>query len=245
MKKISIIIATYNAEATLKRCLESIICQKTEEIELLIIDGYSKDQTLDIIKSYIKYVDMLISEPDKGIYDAWNKGINKASGQWIMFMGADDCLLSNALSKYLKFIETVDYKKIDYISATNEYVDNKGNVLMTLGEPYLWKKFKKYMCVAHVASLHNAQLFKTVGLYDLRYKICGDYELLMRKKLNSLFLNDIIAQMKMGGMSLSFNAVYETMKIRQKHSSVSNLLNILLTIKGVIWVIWRKYLTLN
>ncbi len=245
MKKISIIIATYNAEATLKCCLESIICQKTEEIELLIIDGHSKDQTLNIIKSYIKYVDILISEPDKGIYDAWNKGINKASGQWIMFMGADDCLLSNALSKYLKLIESIDYKKIDYISARNEYIDNNGNVLMTLGEPYSWKKFKKYMCVAHVASLHSAQLFKTIGVYNLTYKICGDYELLMRKKLNSLFLNDIIAQMKMGGMSLSFNAVYETMTIRKKYSSVSNLLNILLTINGIIWVIWRKYLTLN
>ena len=245
MKKISIIIATYNAEATLELCLKSIICQKTEEIELLIIDGCSKDKTLDIIKSYIKYIDILISEPDKGIYDAWNKGIHKASGQWIMFIGADDCLLTNALSKYLKLIETIDNKKIDYISATNEYIDNNGNILMTLGEPYSWEKFRKYMCVAHVASLHSAQLFKTIGFYDLTYKICGDYELLMRRKLNSLFLNDAIAQMKIGGMSLSFDAVYETMKIRKKHSSVSNLLNILLTIKGVFWVIWRKYLTLN
>ena len=74
MKLLSIIIATYNAGNTLDACLTSITKQKSSEIELLIIDGGSSDKTLDIIHSYGDKIDVLISEPDKGIYDAWNKG---------------------------------------------------------------------------------------------------------------------------------------------------------------------------
>ena len=76
MKKISIIIATYNAGNVLQRCLDSIRPQKLDEIELLIIDGNSKDDTMDIINKNSDIVDYWVSEPDRGIYDAWNKGMN-------------------------------------------------------------------------------------------------------------------------------------------------------------------------
>ena len=88
--KISIIIATFNAELRLSRCLDSIISQKTEEIELLIIDGGSVDGTLKLIDSYKGCIDFVLTEKDNGIYDAWNKGIRQAKGEWIMFLGADD-----------------------------------------------------------------------------------------------------------------------------------------------------------
>ena len=102
--KISIIIATYNAGKTLARCLQSIREEKTNEIELLVIDGGSKDNTLDIINTYQDTIDYSCSEPDKGIYDAWNKGISHAKGDWMMFIGADDYLVGNALSDYLNKI---------------------------------------------------------------------------------------------------------------------------------------------
>ena len=72
--------------------------QKTSDCELIIIDGDSSDSTLEIIKSFGDEIDVLISEPDNGIYDAWNKGINVSQGKWIMFLGADDQLFPNALS---------------------------------------------------------------------------------------------------------------------------------------------------
>ena len=97
-KKISIIIATFNASATIKRCLDSIVPQLTEECELVIIDGGSKDSTNEIIDSYGDKIAIHVSEPDKGIYDAWNKGIRLSSGEWVAFIGADDVLLSGALN---------------------------------------------------------------------------------------------------------------------------------------------------
>ena len=97
---ISIIIATYNAERTLEETLKSIVCQDYKNIELIIVDGVSTDATLDIIQRYNKIVATLISEPDKGIYDAMNKGLGIASGDWCLFLGADDILYDkNVISK--------------------------------------------------------------------------------------------------------------------------------------------------
>ena len=100
MKKISIIIATYNAEKTLQRCFDSIRNQKNEKIELIVIDGNSNDNTLSIIESNADIVDYYVSESDKGIYDAWNKGVKVSTGEWIEFLGADDKLLPDSLPLY-------------------------------------------------------------------------------------------------------------------------------------------------
>ena len=125
--KISIIIATYNASKTLKTCLDSIVPQLCTEAELIIVDGASKDNTNDIIKSFGDNVSVHISEPDKGIYDAWNKGVALSHGEWVMFIGADDILLSNAVSTYLNTIKnTADIDSYDYICAHNEYVNEEG-----------------------------------------------------------------------------------------------------------------------
>ncbi len=236
--KITIISATYNAESCLKELLNSIIPQKTSEIELIIIDGCSQDKTRKIIKEYEAYIDYWISEPDKGVYDAWNKGIKAATGDWIMFLGADDILLPNAFETYLSLLKSKDFSDYDYISSKNEYVDNQGRVLKILGEPASWNLMKKYMSAAHVASLHNkVNLFGRAGLYDLRFNICGDYELLLRKKdiLKYFFIDSsLIARMKVGGMSFSIQAIIEAYKIRRLHKTINPLFNIIRLIKESI-----------
>ncbi|WP_298453600.1 glycosyltransferase family 2 protein [uncultured Prevotella sp.] len=234
---ISIIIATYNASKTLKTCLDSIVPQLCSGTELIIVDGGSKDNTNDIIKSYGDKVSVHISEPDKGIYDAWNKGVALSNGDWIMFIGADDILLPNAVSTYLNTIKnTADIDSYDYICAHNEYVNEEGKLLKVLGEEPKWNKMRRYMAAAHVASLHNRKnLFNVIGLYNLNLKICADYELLLRKKdtLNSLFINAHIAKMKVGGMSFSISAINETKKIREMHHSVNALLNNILYVRDL------------
>lgn len=234
---ISIIIATYNASKTLKTCLDSIVPQLCSGTELIIVDGGSKDNTNDIIKSYGDKVSVHISEPDKGIYDAWNKGVALSNGDWIMFIGADDVLLPNAVSTYLNTIKnTADIDSYDYICAHNEYVNEEGKLLKVLGEEPKWNKMRRYMAAAHVASLHNRKnLFNVIGLYNLNLKICADYELLLRKKdtLNSLFINAHIAKMKVGGMSFSISAINETKKIREMHHSVNALLNNILYVRDL------------
>lgn len=245
MIQISIIIATYNASATLRQCLYSLVPQLSEQSELIIIDGGSTDTTPDIITSFNNNIAYAISESDNGIYDAWNKGVKAAKGKWIAFIGADDVLLPNAIQGYLDVItKTKDIDDYDYICAHNEYVDFNGKLLKLLGEEPIWDVMRKRMAPAHVASLHNKKnLFETIGYYDYEhFHICADYELLMRKKnkLKYLMIPNHIARMKVGGMSFSTNAIIETYNIRNLHHSVSNLHNILLFAKD--WLAFKFFI---
>lgn len=244
-KEISIIIATYNAEKTLEKCLNSIVCQKNDNVELLIIDGGSKDKTVEIVEKYKGSVDYLVSEPDKGIYDAWNKGIAQAQGKWLMFVGADDELLPDAIATYIHVINNnPEIGSYDYICAHNDYIAFDGRLIKKIGTEPEWKKMKYYMSAAHVGSLHNKRnLFDEVGVYDLTYRICADYELLLRKreKLKYLFITDTIAKMKEGGMSMSLKAIIETYKIREKHKTLSLIINVVVLIKTILLYRLYKY----
>lgn len=226
---ISFIVATFNAGKTLKRCLDSIVPQLNDECELILVDGGSKDNTNEIIDSYGDKIAVHISEPDKGIYDAWNKGVSHASGKWVGFIGADDVLLPNAVNSYLQTIMSTTYiDSYDYICAHNEYADKDGNVLQVIGGPAIWSKMRRGMVAAHVASLHNKHnLFETIGGYDLQFHICADYDLLLRKrdKLKSLFIDSTIARMQTGGMSFSTAAIKEAYRIRRKNHSISIIEN--------------------
>lgn len=242
---ISLIVATYNAESTLRNCLDSIVPQLNEDCELIVVDGGSIDETRKIIHSYQQYISYSVSEPDRGIYDAWNKGIKIAKGQWIAFVGADDTLLADAVETYLNVIKaTPNIEAYDYICAKNEHVDMKGSLLKVIGEEPKWSIMRKRMAPAHVGSLHNRHnLFGMVGNYDFEsFHICADYELLMRKRdgLKYLMLSNHIARMKVGGMSFSTKAIVETFMIRKKHHSVPYLYNYLLFIRD--WVLFAFFI---
>jgi glycosyltransferase involved in cell wall biosynthesis len=242
--KISIITATFNANAYLDNLLQSIREQKTKQVEFIIIDGMSKDDTIVKIKQNEDIIDYWISEPDKGIYDAWNKGIKISQGEWIMFLGADDILMPNALNKYLQLLKDKDFSAFDYISARTQYINKDGKLLMTIGEKANWNLMKNKMSAAHVGSIHNKKnLFNKVGMYNLDYKICGDYELLLRKKetLKSFFVDDAIAKMQYGGMSFTTHAINETYKIRKKHNTVPLIKNLLLLYKDYLTFITFNY----
>lgn len=217
---ISIIIATFNAAKTLKKCLDSIVPQLTDNVELVIVDGGSIDNTNDIIKSYGDKVAIHISEPDEGIYDAWNKGIKVSHGNWIMFIGADDVLLPNALNNYLSFISKID--NIDFISCKIKSIKEDGTFLQYTGKKWSYKRCRINMDVTHVGSLTNKKYFQRIGLFDSSYKICGDYDLLMRggEGMRALFLDKVIAEMPIGGTSFSVKALKEQFKIKHKVGNV-------------------------
>ena len=223
MKQFSIIIATYNAAETLNACLNSIRSQKAEEVELIVVDGNSADATHEIVQENMDIIDIYIHEKDKGIYDAWNKGVKASCGEWILFIGADDILCPDTISFYKDALAKTDCTKIDYVSAWVNYVDSSGRVFCRLGSAWNWKDFSKAMNVAHVASLHNRQLFDETGLFNLEYKICADYEFLARKenRLKTLFFEKVVAHMRMGGISLSGKAIKETCKIANVHTKRS------------------------
>lgn len=211
MKLFSIIIATYNAADTLQKCLNSIRLQKTEDVELIIVDGESVDATHTIIKDNMDIIDVFVHEKDKGIYDAWNKGINISNGEWILFLGSDDILCSDTIRNYNEILTKVDTETTDYISGRVIYMDSSGKLYRQVGSAWNWSDFSRGMNVAHVASLHNRKLFDEIGLFNLEYKICGDYELLSRKRdsLRTQYMDEVVAHMQMGGVSLSKKAIKE------------------------------------
>ena len=242
MKLLSIIIATYNAGNTLDACLTSITKQKSSEIELLIIDGGSSDKTLDIIHSYGDNIDVLISEPDKGIYDAWNKGISHATGAWIMFIGADDILVENSLSPYIQYVKQISTQNYDLITACAYFVDLKGKLIKKVGEPFSWEREKRNMNISHGSTLHNRNLFQKIGKYSLEYKICADYELLIREGQNlcCAFYNQAVLVFKVGGASFSMECQYETFRIRKKYHTVPLVINLYLCLRRMVGIMLKS-----
>lgn len=225
---ISIIIATYNAEKTLQRCLESIVRQMTDACELIIIDGGSSDNTKDIITSYGSKIAYTVSEQDKGVYDAWNKGIKRAKGQWILFIGADDMLEDGALNHYATYINA--HPDLDFISAKVNYINEEGNTIAITGRMWNYNRCRINMDVTHVASLTNKDYFNRMGLFDVSYKIVGDYELLMRggPTLRAGFLDHIVATMAIGGISFSVKGLKEQMRVKIECGNMKRVVSYLI-----------------
>ena len=141
-----------------------------------------------------------MSENDSGIYDAWNKGIKKAKGKFLSFVGLDDRLCANYSDDYLKVIN--EYPNIDFVSSKMLI---KTNILLEFGEKWNWNNFRKQMNVVHPGSLHNRELFIKYGLYDTYFKIAGDYEFLLRigDNLNEKFINTPTVFFSLDGVSNS------------------------------------------
>ena len=202
----SIIIATYNSGVTLERCIKSIVEQTNTDYEIIVIDGKSTDDTIDIVKNFSSYPIKWISEKDDGIYDAWNKGVRLAIGRWIIFIGSDDYFLEDALAQYKQFTESSHGSNFDFISSKMELISQDGVIIKRIGLPWSWRKCRLQNVIAHPGSLHNRSLFDKFGLFDTRYRICGDYEFLLRPGENMKvgFLDKITVRMSQGG--ISFNA---------------------------------------
>jgi len=239
---ISIIIATFNAEATLERCLRSIMEQKSNQIELLVIDGGSNDSTARIVKSFGSGVDYFISEPDKGIYDAWNKGVAAAKGQWLMFLGADDCLMPDSLNTYLHFLEKHDPDEVDIICGQCEYYTRNGEFIKVMGIPYEFNEFKHHMLISHGSTLHNRKLFEELGQFDITYRCCADYDFLLRRPLNAMHIPQPLIAMQTGGASYSFGALYEAYSIKRKHGYSVLWSDIYYLLGGIANLTWERTL---
>jgi glycosyltransferase involved in cell wall biosynthesis len=201
--KLSIIIAVYNGKNLLAQTLENIREQKTESVEIIVIDGGSDDGTSEFIMHNLDVIDCYLSEPDEGIYDAWNKGLLISTGEWISYLGAGDTFSHNGLLKYIDAIDLVD-ENCDFVSSKVRYHYSIGKYKI-IGIPWDWYTFQRVMKVAHVGAIHNRRLYERIGFYDTKYKICGDYELLLRakEKLKADFINAVTVEMAGGGVSNS------------------------------------------
>jgi glycosyltransferase involved in cell wall biosynthesis len=199
---ITVATVVRNGARTLEHTIRSVASQTFRDFEYLVIDGASTDGTQAVIERHSEHIDYWRSEPDSGIYSAWNKALSLARGQWIAFLGADDTYCANALADYAKLISELAGAEVQYISSRVELIKN-GKSVRTIGLPWAWPGFSRYMTVAHVGSLHHRSLFEEYGTFDEQYRACGDYEMLLRPRdaLRAAFLDRVTARMTLGGIS--------------------------------------------
>ncbi len=203
---ISIITATYNAEKTIESTIQSIIGQTYKNIEYIIIDGGSADNTVNIINKYRPYIHHFVSEKDHGIYDAINKGIALASGDVIGILHADDIFFNNQTIENVAFAFLLEncsaiYGDLYYVNAqdTNKVLRNWKSKHF---EP---KLLKMGWMPPHPTLFIKKKVFDEIGIYSLNYKIAADYDFILRLFSNPIYtfkyLPQVITKMRIGGES--------------------------------------------
>ncbi len=198
--KISIITITYNSEKTLEETIKSVISQKYDNLEYLIIDGKSTDGTLDIVEKYRDNIDIIISEPDNGISDAFNKGIAHATGDIIGIINSDDLLLPDALSAiaeaYNHFVDVYRGNVVIW----NEVTDNSLAIKPTMEFPVE----KRIKSVCHQGTFVTKKAYEKWGYFQSKYRYMMDADLLYRfyvKGATFKYVDHDLAVFKLGGIT--------------------------------------------
>ena len=204
--KISIITVVWNNEKTIKDAIDSILEQTYKNIEYIIVDGVSTDGTVEIIQSYGDKISKFISEKDKGLYDAMNKGINLATGDVVGILNSDDFYKSNDILETV--VNEFKNKDIDCLYGDLEYIDSKDTSKVLRywkSKPYKEDLFEKGWHPAHPTFFIKREFYKKYGLFNLDFKIAADYEIMLRflkkYKLKPSYINKTFVKMRVGGES--------------------------------------------
>jgi glycosyltransferase involved in cell wall biosynthesis len=202
--KISLITITCNAGRTIGRCIQSVIRQNYKNVEYIIIDGASTDGTVQIINGYQNYIHRFISEPDKGIYDAMNKGINFATGDIVGMLNADDVfsddsVLGDVAGVFEDENVRILYGDLDYVNRAGKIFRKWRSGVYTPGK-YNWGWMPP-----HPTFYCRRKLFNEIGFYSLGYGTAADFELMSRfmhkHRLNAFYLEKVMVNMEIGGAS--------------------------------------------
>lgn len=201
--KISVITVCYNAAATIRRCINSVISQDYPHIEFIIIDGASTDGTAQIAAEYGQ-VTKLVSEPDRGIYDAMNKGIAHATGNIIGFLNADDYFVDDHIIS--KVAQAFGLSSARIVYGDINIVNRADKIIRRwVAGAYKGGAFNRGWMPPHPAFYAQRELFGELGGFKLDYGSAADYELMLRFMHNNgvkaYYLNSIFLHMKIGGVS--------------------------------------------
>lgn len=213
----SIVTVVYNGEKFLEQTINSVINQDYPNVEYIIIDGGSQDSTCDIIRKYESQIAFWISEPDKGVYNAMNKGGQHAKGKYVSFLNSDDYLVPGSLKQVAEHIEETP-ADVYYGNQINVWEDEQ-EVLTRTCIPNM-DVIEKKMGLFHPATFVKRSLFIQVEGFDESYSISGDYEFFIRlHKTGSIFhyMPVPIAAFRLGGASSSVRTYAEGLRIQFKH----------------------------
>jgi glycosyltransferase involved in cell wall biosynthesis len=203
LPKISVITTSFNSAETIELCLKSVAAQTYLNKEHLIIDGNSKDETVNIINRYQKLYDHIrvVSEPDEGIYDAMNKGIANSTGEWLFFMGSDDEMFdANVLTVVFGNNDSQNY---DIIYGNIQH-KNSGKKFDNEFTPQLLARFN----IAHQAIFYRKSIFNITGKFDTRYFPCADYAINIQwfgnENLRKKYIRSVVCIFNEAGRSFNY-----------------------------------------
>ena len=206
VNKVSIITVCHNSAETIRDTIESVINQDYQSIEYIIVDGDSTDGTMDIIREYGEKIDIVISEPDKGIYDAMNKGIRVASGNVVGTINSDDFYASS--SSISQLIKCMDKSGSDTVYSDLVVVDAKdtNKILRYYNSGAFHPDRLRYGWMpAHPTFMVKRDLYLKYGVYKTDYKIAADYEMVVRllhtAGASYTYLPIVVVKMRKGGAS--------------------------------------------
>ena len=202
--KVSIITTCFNSEKTIEKTIVSVLSQDYSDIEYIIIDGDSKDNTISKVRKYENKINIILSEKDSGMYYAMNKGISLASGDLIGILNSDDVFLNkNVISKVVKSIKLNSsdsvYGDLIYCNAKDKIVRYWKSGFCNI------KKFKFGWMPPHPTFFVKKNIYNDLGLFNVDFKSAADYELMLRllykNKINVSYVPEVLVKMKIGGKS--------------------------------------------
>jgi glycosyltransferase involved in cell wall biosynthesis len=205
---VTIVTVVLNGEKYLEETIQSIINQTYDNIEYIIIDGGSTDGTLEIIHKYEAVIDYWVSEPDGGLYDAMNKGIQLTTGELIGLINSDDWYLSNAVSTVVnKYTKDFQNKRV-IISGGIFWIDSEGKIMFPIprSEKFLVERINWDMPLNHSATFVASDVYAILGLFNLKYQIAADYDFIHKAYYSEkikffIFDNYYLSCMRLGGLS--------------------------------------------
>ena len=232
--KISIITICFNSESTIRKTINSVINQTYENIEYIIVDGGSTDSTPKIINEYREFIDYFISEPDKGIYDAMNKGIKISTGQWIHLLNSDDYYFNEDTLK--NAVPLLSHSHTNYFMMWRE-LDNNKRILQN------WKYNRLLLfftaLLPHPALIVSRDQYQNIGFYDINYQIAADHDMILRltAKWPGVKHSVALTVMKQGGVSTTnlHKSLTEFSQVINKNGIPIFIVKIIEIIKKIWW----------
>lgn len=217
--KVSIITVVYNGVSTVERTIKSVLHQSYHDIEYIIIDGQSNDGTIDIIEKYRPKLAQFLSAPDNGIYDAINKGITLAKGDLIGIINSDDWYEEDAITNVVKcYLENPD---VSIFHGLLRYWTEKGEIHSINGHH---SSFLRSWMIEHPACFVKKELYQRIGLFNLAYKFCADYDFMLRAYFaqeNFFLMPVVLANFSAGGVSSTYLCTKEALALQRKYKLIS------------------------